>query len=110
MRWQRTAGAAQGQIGHSICFDCFANLFHSGVVSLNCRDEVLPEEYRTIRASQGTKVPRLSSGTVRGRPRCKLSVSPVWWRARQADIITRQAGLKDPQYCVRRCQFAHHGR
>jgi len=27
------------------------------VVSLNCRDEVLPAEYHTIRASQGTKVP-----------------------------------------------------
>jgi len=27
------------------------------VVSLNCRDEVLPAEYDTIRASQGTKVP-----------------------------------------------------
>ena len=27
------------------------------VVSLNCRDEVLPAEYHTIRVSQGTKVP-----------------------------------------------------
>jgi len=27
------------------------------VVSLNCRDEILPAEYHTIRASQGTKVP-----------------------------------------------------
>ena len=26
-------------------------------VSLNCRDEVLPAAYHTIRASQGTKVP-----------------------------------------------------
>jgi hypothetical protein len=26
MRWQRAEGAAQGQISHSICFDCFADL------------------------------------------------------------------------------------
>jgi hypothetical protein len=26
IRWQRTEGAAQGQISHSICFDCFADL------------------------------------------------------------------------------------
>ena len=27
MRWQRTEGAAPGQISHSICFDCFAPMF-----------------------------------------------------------------------------------
>ena len=27
MRWQRTEGAAQGQISHSICFPCFADMF-----------------------------------------------------------------------------------
>jgi hypothetical protein len=27
MHWQRTAGAARGQISHSICFDCFAAVF-----------------------------------------------------------------------------------
>src|SRR5712691_11424636 len=32
------------------------------VVSLNCRDEVLSAEDHKIRASQGTKVPCLSSG------------------------------------------------
>ena len=32
-------------------------LASDSVVSLNCRDEVLPAEYHTIRASQGTKVP-----------------------------------------------------
>jgi len=27
MRWQRSAGAARGQISHSICYDCFAPVF-----------------------------------------------------------------------------------
>jgi hypothetical protein len=27
IRWQRTEGAAPGQISHSICFDCFAPMF-----------------------------------------------------------------------------------
>jgi hypothetical protein len=26
MRWQRAAGAARGQISHSICYDCFAHV------------------------------------------------------------------------------------
>jgi hypothetical protein len=26
MRWQRAEGAAQGQISHSICFDCFVDV------------------------------------------------------------------------------------
>ena len=27
MRWQRAEGAARGQMSHSICFDCFADVF-----------------------------------------------------------------------------------
>ena len=27
IRWERSAGAARGQISHSICFDCFADVF-----------------------------------------------------------------------------------
>ncbi len=42
--------------------NCINSEIHRiSVVSLSIRDEVLSAEYHTIRASQGMKVPRLSS-------------------------------------------------
>ena len=33
MRWQRAEGTARGQMSHSICFDCFADVFGNWILA-----------------------------------------------------------------------------
>ena len=59
IRWQRTEGAAPGQISHSICFDCFTPMFLE--LAPGTTPPLFPRRPRMSEAVTSGKVARTAS-------------------------------------------------